>query len=358
MTKTTRRSSVSLLACVVALAAPAGCDEGPSAPDMTAFGDAGVSTAIVQGYTWDPEAFWWMLGTCVPSGPSCPLPPVQVPGTPIYETAKVTGALVGLFDPTQPMQTMPLPFNADAPSGESGGWTIEGVPLRPAPPYFPIAVKPPSTASGGDGGAGGPVPPAGYLPTFTVKPISTGHTTLCLGQETALVSDGGVLEAVAKHLGLPSAGVLLDPTRFGGVVVSWLYTPGDPSLRVPAFGAFTAASAGTSYDVRWLPPGAGPPPVVARQSRRGFFVNTDGPTSTLGAAVGVTVTTLPPLMGPPTAVTFTATDPATDAATKRPWTFPTLPAIMPAPGLVTFIGLQAIDFSRPPAPAWVCLPQE
>jgi len=342
------------------------CEE-PIPPKDPSYLDGGISlSATISGYSFDPEAFFFMLATCPVTPPAqpgqCPLPPVIVPNTPIWETAKLPGALVGLFDPLQPMQTNPLPFRAPAPTSDGAGWNIEDVPVRPGPPYFPVAFKPPAM-DGGDGGTGrGPVPPANYLPTFTVKPISTADTTLCFGQEAAVFGDSGILEAVAKHLNLPAAGALLDPTVSGGVVITWLYLAQDAVVRVPAFGAFTTANAGTTYDIWWAPPDVLPP--FLKQSRRGFFVNTSGPPMPgQQGPIGVNVTVLPPLTGPPAPVAFTFNDPVKDdksgnpVLTGRPFTFPAIAPFTVPPGLVTYLGLLGNRPLEPPPPAWVCLPK-
>jgi hypothetical protein len=340
------------------------CDE-PVAPDMANFLDGGISlTATIQGYSYDPEAFWFTLATCpvqpAPPPGQCPLPPIIVPNTPIWEASKMTGAFVGLFDPAQPTQTNPLPFMAPGPTDpQTAGWTIENVPVRPGPPLFPVAFKPPSMGDGGT--TSGNVPPANYFPTFTFKPISTANTTLCFSQEAAVLGDSGILEAVAKHRNLPAAGALLDPSVAGGVIVTWLYLAQDAIVRVPAFGAYTTASAGTTYDIWWAPPGA--LPAFLKQSRRGFFVNTSGPPMPgQQGPIGVNVTVLPPLTGPPSPVTLTFNDPVTDdksgnpALAGRPFTFPPIPPFAPAPGIITYIGLLGNRPTAPPPPAWVCLP--
>ena len=246
----------------LALLAQTGCDDGSSAlPDQGLYTDGGFTSATIEGYVWDPEVFWNALASCPPVNGQCPLPPIILPGTPLYGQAAVANALVGLFDPTQPTQTMPLPYMAEAPTRFDGGWDVVGVPLRPAPPFFAVAATIPGM--GADGGAG---PVTHYFPTLTGKPIAT-RTTLCLAQSTGIVGDTGVLDAVAKFLTLTghptTAADLVDPTKTGGVAVFWLFMPGPSALRVPAFGSTVTADQGQSFTVSWLPPGTLPPTQLA-----------------------------------------------------------------------------------------------
>lgn len=357
MTRTWTSSGFALL-CVVALA---GCDDGePIAPDATLFDYDGGLGATIQGYTWDPEAFFWGLATCPPNPEQCPYPPITIPKSPLFPRTVVRGAAVGLFDPTQPMQTMPLPFRAASPTGDSGGWQVAGVPTRPEPPFFAVAAV-------GDGGGlvQAPVPslpeipPAHYFPTQTLKPIATGATTFCLDQATGLIGDAGVLDAVARYLtstGTPvSAADFIDPAKYGGVAVWWLFQSGPPVLRVPAFGASVTADQGRSFTIHWLAPGTGPAEVTAIQSPRGFFVDAAGGSGP-GLDVAVTVVLLPPVEGPPAMVGFTPTDPVSDATQGRPFSFPPLPPAMPiAPGIVSWGELQALTPNSPPPPEFVCV---
>jgi hypothetical protein len=345
---------------VLALApifAGGGCDDEVIVnSDSAVFSDAGLATATVTGYAWDPEIFWYVLATCAPPGQMCNLPPLILPNTPIYSQAAVSGAAVGLFDPLQPTQTMPLPFASAGLSGFDGGWVVTGVPLRSNPPFFAVAAVPP----GGMGVDGG-VPGTNYLPTFNMKPIGTAKTTLCLSQPAGLVGDSGVLEAVAKYRtihGNPTeVKDLLDPTKTAGVAVWWLWIPGAASLKVPAFGASVKADIGDTYTLSWLPPGI--PAFAALQSARGFFVNNDFMGMAPGAAPGVSVVVLPPLTsgGAPPTVTFTAGDPVMDEKSGRPYRFTALPPSQIPPGLISLGELQGLsDGAAAAPPDWVCLP--
>lgn len=344
---------------VVALAAAltvgsVGCDDGglTGPEDGSIYSDGAAASATVSGYVWDTEAYWLSFAGC---GMNCMLPPLILPASPLFQAAIVPNAIVGLFDPASP--TAGLAFQAAAPSAKDGGYYIQNVPPRPAPPFFPVVgtVLPELN----DGGT--PTNPVGYEPTMTLKPIATAKTTLCLSQGAGVVSDSGVLEAVAKFLtskGTPTTVAdLVDPTKSGGVVVWWLWIPGSGSLRVPAFGSFVTSDVGTSYNISWLPPGQGPPFVLPIQSKRGFYVNSIGPGAP-GAAPGVTVTVLPPVQGPPPAVKFTFTDPVTDAASGRPYQFRPLDPLQVGPGVVTFGESQALTpgAAAGAPPDWLCLP--
>jgi hypothetical protein len=356
MTRTWRYSGA-----LIGLVAFASCQDGKaSQSDGAVFDYDGGIGATVQGYTWDPEAFFYGLATCPPDPEHCPYPPITIPKSPLFPRTIVTGAAVGLFDPAQPMRMMPLPFAAAATTGDDGSWQVARVPTRPGPPFFAVAAV-------GDGGGLvpamvpmlAPIPPAHYFPTFTLKPIVTGATTLCLDQATGLIGDSGILEAVARYLKSAgkkvSAADFIDPGKYGGVAVWWLYQAGPPVLRVPAFGAYVKADQGQSFSIYWMPPGAGPAAVSAIQSARGFFVNMAG-ASGPGLDIAVTVVLLPPVNGPPAMVGFVPTDPVSDSTQGRPFTFPSLPPAMPiAPGIVSWGELQANTPDSPPPPDFVCV---
>ncbi len=334
-----------------------GCEEGVNPPsDAGLFTDGSFASASVQGYVWDPEAYWYALFLCgaPPPNGTCTSPPVVVADTPLYSMAAVAGASVGLFDPLNPFQTHALQYVAAEPSAIDGGYFITGIPLRESPPFFTIAT-PPTTPISVDGGAS-MIPPAGYLPTFTAKPIATARSTECLSQAADLATDSGVLEAVAKFrtfTGMPTAVAdLIDLTKFGSVIVWWLWMPGLPSLKLPATGVQMTADLGTTYNIAWAPPGVGPP----YQSHRGFFVSTTPLTDPNSHQPAITVTVMPPMGGAPPMVTFTTTDPVTDAASGRPWTFPALPPTQFSSGLITQGELQGSSPNASPAPDWVCLP--
>ncbi len=310
-----------------------------------------VNVTTVTGFVWDPEAFWFTLASC---GQTCPIPPIRIPGVPIFDRSLVNGTAVALFDPVTAQATL----TAAKPTGTDGAFELLGVPSRPGPPFLAFATRtgPESTALTPAGPPTlTPVPAAAYLPTLTMKPIFT-RTTNCIGQGAALVSDKGALEAVAKYLSQQGSATtvadLINPARFGGVAVLWAYRAAGPPVRVPAFGVKVTTSGGTLLPINWAPPGAPlPPPLLALQSHRGFFVDTSAPQAPLGLAVLL----LPPLQGPPSPTQLAVVDPVNNAADGRPWAFPPLPPMVIAPGLISFIELPGLQPGSPPPPEWVCL---
>ena len=318
------------------------------------FIDMKTNVTHVEGYVWDPEAFWLTVASCDPTK-GCTLPPIVLPGVPATERSEVAGAMVSLFDPLADPAAPPQ-FVANAPTDQYGGWYMDKVTSRKGgPPFIPVAIPP---APGGtplkDNGPPflDPIPPADYLPTMALKPIFTEYTN-CLGQSVPIASDKGVLEAVAKYLTAngttTTAADFIDPSKYGGVLIAWYYLPSDPPVRLPAFNTVLSTTAGTIYNINWAPPKALPP--FMNQSTRGFFVDT----STTGSPFGLFVVTLPPLMGPPSPVSLTITDPITDAPTGRPWTFPDVPPQILPPGLISYLELQGNQPGRPPPAQWVCL---
>lgn len=330
-----------------------GCTTSASPPDAGVYGptvDAGTS---VNGFVWDPEAFFFTVATC---GPGCPFPPVRAPGTPPLKRSLVAGAKVSLFDPVQKKPA----YSAPDLTGANGLWFMTGIPSRAMPPFFAFTVEaqPPPPPDGGAPMMGPPlppIPPATYLPTFTLRPIAT-LWTFCEGQAAALIGDSGILEAVANYLtnaGTPTTVAdFIDPTKYGGVVVIWNFQLGSPVLRAPAGGTTLAASMGQVLMIDWAPPGLPslPPPVLAIQSQRGFYVSSN-PTSN----IGVSVTTLPPVMGPPPMVTFTPSDPVTDPTKNRPFNY--APVTAPVPSKVITFGERLAIFPNAPAPPqFQCVP--
>lgn len=316
-------------------------------PQQTSYGPTGGTNVVnMNGFTWDPEAFWFMFAMC---GQDCPIPPVTVPGVPMFDGSLVQGALVNIADPLQPT----APVATTSPTPADGTWFLQHLPSRADVPFFTFTVFDASTLGGGTALQPAPplppVPAAGYLPTLSLRPIVT-RSTNCLGISADMISDSGIAEAVAKYLttrGQATTVVdLLNPAKFGGVVVFWMYGPNGVSVRVPAFGTDMQASTGTVLRIDWAPPGALP---SAIQSKRGFFVNSNAPVS----PIGVTVTLLPPSSSPePTMVNFTPVDPQTGDG--HPYNFPPLPPVPVTPGAIQFSQLPADDGSPPP-PAWTCL---
>ncbi|MGQ0507697.1 MAG: hypothetical protein ACT4TC_20535 [Myxococcaceae bacterium] len=329
---------------------------------LTVYGDYVSGATFVQGYAWDPEAFFFSLATVCPPPPApCAFPPLTLPEDPNlglhFERSAIQGATVYLFDPAQGKPA----FAASTPSKASGGWQVKNVTSRPGPPFFPLWADPsgqekPTLKAFGPTTLP-PIPAGDYGPTFVLRPIFTQFTD-CIGMAAPLVSKVGVLDAVAKYLtatGTPtSVADLYSPAKFGGVVVTWLYASGPSALRAPAKGSTLGAAVTSPASVTarvlhidWAPPGVGPP----TQSPRGFFVN-DAVTA---SPQGLTVTLLTPAAQPPTLVAFTPGDPVTDAANDRPWQFPPLPPMPIAPGTLSFNELQAVPRGSPPPPQFVCI---
>lgn len=327
---------------LVATGALGGCEEDPQEnADAGIYSDGVMAVATVQGFVWDAEAFYVASATCTkPCAPS-----TLAPSSALFRAAIVPGATIGLFDPQQPQTAAAFP--ATDPSGTDGGFYVEGVPLRATPPFLPYVSSVQQLAT--DAGA----PTFSYLPTRTLKGIATSKTTFCVAQPANVVSDSGVLDAVARYrtsIGTPTTvGDLVDPSKSGGVVVWWLWNPGAATARVPALGAAVTADVGETFNLAWSAPGKGP----AFQAARGFWVNTMGPTTK--GALPVTVTLLPPNAGTPPMVTFTATDSMMAADGSRPFNFPKLAAIEVAPG-VTYGELQALTTGAAPPAVSACNP--
>lgn len=341
-------------AAALAVSGPACVDQtpidAPPPPTKARFVDVKTDITSIQGYVWDPEAFWHTVAMC---GQDCPFPPLLIPGVPTIENAMVTGSQVVLFDPIAGKPT----YQARALSNEQGGWYVEKVTARGDVPFLAVALPPdPATPALKETMPPfiPPVPQANYLPTVALKPIFTRFTK-CLGQPTGVISDAGVLQAVAKYLtatGTPTTVPdLLDPAKFGGVLVTWMYLPGPPVLRVPAFATQFSAAEGRVLAIDWAPPDAPLPPEVKEfQSARGYMVKGEDQPS----PIGLSVTLLAPISGPPSPIAVTTSDPVTDEASGRPWMFPPLPPLIIAPGIISFLELPGAIPGSPPPPDWVC----
>ncbi|WP_375759932.1 hypothetical protein [Corallococcus exercitus] len=349
----------------------AGCTESSNSPASSTFTPrptyenrepAGL-TSRLTGFTVDPEAYFINLANCAPPPARCALPPLYAEFSPLLQRAVVRNAPITLQD------TVPDPATGRPPdpapptlSSAAGLWTLDKVPTRRGPPFFvlslgslPTLPTPPSLAN--DVPAPFPLPPVpegNYLPTLTIRPVVPAHSA-CVGLEALQVSDKGILEAVAKYLSSEGTSVtvadLLNPGRFGGITVFWLYQPGFPVFRVPAPNTTVEASSGRVLNIEWAPVGAPlPPPVAALQSTRGFFIAPGPPAP--HSSLGLVAIVHPPLMGPPGNVTYTAKDATTSAAENRPWSLQPL-ELPQIPGLVTFAGLQmapAVPSATPSIP--------
>ncbi len=311
----------------------------PSTLTPAPVGEAVNEGARVGGFLWDLEAYAYRFLTCAQP---CELPPITVPGTPLFDWSQVKGAQVHLFDPASATPR----YAAEAATGANGTFRVEHVETRVGPPYFPLLTAAGAAQAVNQGPPG--LPPGKFLPTLSLRPVATGNSYECLMVSSLAASDAGVVEAVAKYLTaqgtVTTAADLVDPAKTGGLALWFLYMPGPSSLRVPAFGTAVKASAGQVLPINWAPPGVGPAPL---QSARGFFVDAAAPVS----AMGITAVVLPP--GPPAPVQFTAQDSATDMG--RPWAFPPLPAMVVPPGVVSVGELPGLLPGGDAPPSWLCL---
>ncbi|QAT86053.1 hypothetical protein EJ065_4503 [Corallococcus coralloides] len=332
-------------------------------------------TSRLNGFTVDPEAYFFNLAACAPPPAQCPLPPLYAEFSPLLQRAVVKNAAITLLDSAtgQPLAASGVITASDA----NGVWTLDKVPTRRGAPYFVLSLVStemppiPSGTLANNAPAQPPLPPlppvpeGSYVSTLTVRPVVPAHSA-CVGLEALQMSDKGILEAVAKYLTAESStpdvpipvADLLDSAKFGGVTVFWLYRPGFPVFRVPAANTTVEASAGRVLNIEWAPVGALPPPLAPFQSTRGFFIppGPPAPNSSLGI-VAVVHPPSPP--GPPPVVHYEAKDSTTSDPEGRPWVLQPLDLPV-APGTVTFAGLQM--YSKTPSttpqipPPSTCLP--
>ncbi|MBZ4372509.1 hypothetical protein NR800_12125 [Corallococcus interemptor] len=326
-------------------------------------------TSRVTGFTVDPEAYFLNLANCAPPPAQCALPPLYAEFSPLLQRAVVRNAPITLQD-TQPDPATGQPPAPGAPtvSDANGIWTLDKVPTRRGAPFLVLSLGGQATLANN---ATLPLPPplptlppvpeGNYVPTLTVRPVVPAHSA-CVGLEALQMSDKGILEAVAKSLtaeGTPTTVAdLLNPARFGGVTVFWMYRPGFPVFRVPAANTTVTATSGRVLNVEWAPPGALPPALAPFQSTRGFFIPPGPPAP--NSSLGIVAVVHPPLMGPPPVVHYEAKDVTTSDPEGRPWSL-MQPVDLPViPGVVTFAGLQLV--SKTPSstpqipPPSTCLP--
>ncbi|RKG65754.1 hypothetical protein D7V80_22205 [Corallococcus sp. CA054B] len=362
----------------------AGCQESSNNPAASTFTPRPTYenrepeglTSRVTGFTVDPEAYFFNLAGCAPTPEQCQLPPLYAEFSPLLQRAVVENAAITLLD-SATGQVL-AESGVVAPSDANGVWTLDKVPTRRGAPFFVLSqVSPempgmPAIPSGKlANNAVMPLPPpmltlqsvpeGDYVTTLTVRPVVPAHSA-CVGLEALQMSDKGILEAVAKYLSFEGTSTtvadLLNPGRFGGVTVFWLYRPGFPVFRVPAANTTVEASAGRVLNIEWAPPGVLPEPLNLLQSARGFFIppGPPAPYSSLGL-VAVVHPPSPP--GPPPVVHFEAKDSTTSDPEGRPWVLQPLDLPV-APRTVTFAGLQM--YSKTPSttpqipPPSTCLP--
>lgn len=331
----------------------AGCGGPEQQPtDQTPYGKRAPVT-LPSGYAWDPEAFFFSLQSCVTS---CGDPAVTDNASYHFRRAQVSGAAVSLYNPA----TLASVVTSD-PSGDDGFWTTAAAPSGDTV-YFPsvTAVPVPSLPHRADPGypasstspGDPPVPAAPYLATATLRPVALTQPS-CWLPRVAVASNGGVLQAVAKFLTASgqrtAANDFVNPQAYGGVAVVWRYAPAESSTLEADMADHTTvtASAGRVLHLDWAAPGDPglPTAITAIQSARGFYVAVSASSSPIGVSV-----VLLPAAASATNITFTATDPRTDAAKHRPYQFS--PVTRPIrPGLVSYVELQAkLPAGVPPPP--------
>ncbi len=333
----------------------------------------------VHGYTWDPEASLYLAATSgikcereKNTSPDCPIIPMSfgMPGlTTAAPYAVLPGIEVSLFDPLNPAG----PGLKGEPAGTNGAWRVD-VPSRSDVPYFAIANAPPGAPQLNPPPAGYDALPPGaeYLTTMDLKPI-VPYPTLCMSQPATMLTDHGILGAVARHLSATGSSTtvrdLLNKTRYGGVLVVWQLAPGPGGVHAPGAGTRTLSDKGQVFHIDFIPPSIPlPEPVDALRSERGFIVATKtpdpedppGPPELAdSSAIGVTVVLAPPNSGDPVPLNLKLEDAdPTRLKDGTQWVYPQLPPTPVAPGMVTFVEMPAIvDAKGLFVPDFVCIPK-
>lgn len=228
-----------------------------------------VST--VSGYVVDPEAFFVLLAgwPVDPEDPEGSPPPLLTNGIPYFELSTATGANVSLVSGDTRTEAIT--------SNERGVFQVFGVPTSNSTAYL-MRAEP--SAAGVQLGVTVPypspveVPVAPYVATTTLRPIVPA-VQLCQYQVATMVSEAGALSALALARtaeGTPTTVAdLLDPSKTGGVVLTWVYAPSFLAdfFQVPADSIQVEASAGTIYALDWAPPGVAGP----TQSAMGYMAH-------------------------------------------------------------------------------------
>lgn len=301
----------------------------------------------VNGVAFDLEYFQWSTGHCppppedeTPPSDACPEPFLVPMYSPHLDASPIPRARVSVVDPDYSKMV-----SSESVTDFTGAFNLRGViPSREGYAHLRAEIDKTAPAPAGEPAVPHawdprvpPFPEVAYVPTITAFAIESG-TASCINQRAVLLSDRGILDAVARHLSTPSKPVsvanLLDPARFGGVLVWWNREPSDMMYWKPAKGVTTEVSTGTTYSVSWDLPGAGP---AGAQSPLGFFVSADP-----AANIGLTATVLPPSGESGTLVTATVTDPVTDETKGRPFAFHQLVPLSVRPGVATYVDNLAV----------------
>lgn len=329
-------------------------------PDYVTPDQVPTLTSRVSGLAWDPEAFFMNLAHC---GMECPFPPILSENNPLYLRSSVSGASVSIFDPA-PLFIPNFPAVSVSPEQSDfiGQWVLPTVPSREGIPYFIL-----SSGTGSLPPANAPfpplatIPPSEYVKTLTIRPIVASAST-CVTMSAGQIAKNGVMEAAAKFLSATEEPTtvedLINPDKFYGFNIFWLYHAGNPGLKAPADRTTIEASEGQLLHIDWAPPGVLPP--FLNQSARGFYV-TNTPTSPLGVIVSY-LRNKGENRPKERTIQYKFVDTVTDAAAKRPWVFPSVEGHF-TPGQVSYAGLQFFYPTPPeappgaPPPPSLCLPQ-
>lgn len=328
----------------------------PTTPDAGAYVDM-QPTSTVSGFLLDPEAFFLLsyAWPVEPDDPEGPPPPFLVDGTPYLEYSSITGANVSLVSGSN--QT------SGSISEHKGVWQVFNVPRSTSAQYV---MKAEPTAAGVELGAGisdpSPVevPQARYVPTTTLRPI-VPSVPLCQLMVATMVGEAGALSALAQARSSTVAN-LLDPSKTGGVVLTWVFVP-SMMLDWVQFNAdqvSVESSAGQVYSLDWASPGAGGP----GQSPMGFMASAGGV-----SPIGYYAIVLPPGGSGPLSVQFVDHGSGEDMfGNPRPWFIPPLEADI-QPGGVSVARVFALPGGEEPPPpedtddepspgqdfSWVCM---
>jgi len=331
--KAWKGSARALLLPAVLMLGGAGCSLSgtTNAPDGgdSLYVDRDPPQTELNGVSFDPEAVYMYQQFICPD--PCPSgAPALATYSPPFMQSLVAGGQVHVVDPLTGNDAATV-----TQTGLDGRWSAK-VPQRNGAPYFTQeegGAIPPS--SDPDVVA---LPPVTYVSTHSLRPLPTGSSSVCASVPAPMISDSGIVQAVARYLGV-SVSDLLDPGQAGGVAVIWLYRP-DFFVNIgTAAGTSVESTLGTVFNIGWKFPGTGD----ATQSDRGFYVDTSSPVSALGLSV-----VLFDAAEAGQVATLTGHDPVEDAAAERPWTTQPMD-ITVTPGSVAYAGFQMTGITTFPA---------
>jgi len=357
---------------VMLSAALSGClgQEPPVVPQNNGYVDATPRTSTVSGFVHDPEAFWYLMANWPvdPDHPEMAPGPLLLEGSPILSYSSITGAHVNLVDHGVPAAP------TSAVTTQRGGFNVYGVPTSESTEYLMRSEVP---ASGVRLGAEMHEPPpvpmpaaAKYYPTTTLRPI-VASGPFCNLQVATMVSDAGALGALAFAISDEQGRTvtpddLMDPSQFGGVVLTWVYAPSEFLDLIVVPGDHQIAvetNYGALYGIDWAPSMG-----IPGQTELGYMAARGAP-----SYVGYYAVVLPRDVPPePLIVSFTdtgSTFPDGSPDPSRPWSIPPVIA-EPQPG-VSMARVHAFPGGEPPGGppedaydefppepdmSWVCMP--